>query len=173
MKRNVSTRARLGFSAIAATLLCSASVGADTIGFEDVGAGLVPDSAWYGADGSGGFTSGTVGFNNGYTDWGGGSYSWFGWAYSNKTDTTTPGFGNQFSAYAGSGAGNSATYGVAYGGFGGGPEIHIPAGYYLTSAMITNTTYAALSMLNGDPFTKKFGAGLLLTGDLAFTLGAD
>ncbi|WP_286747172.1 DUF4465 domain-containing protein, partial [Aquabacterium sp. UBA2148] len=50
------------------------------------------------------FTSGAATFSHDFTDWGGGC-CWSGWTYSNQTDTTTPGFENQFSAYAGSGAG--------------------------------------------------------------------
>lgn len=129
---------------------------AETVGFEDenVGGGLGPQEYWNGSDGSGGFASGSLGFNNDYsTSWS----SWTGWSYSNTTDTTTPGYGNQYSAYAGNGEGNSATYGVAYNGLVGDARITIPAGYCVASAMIANTTYAALSMTDGDAFSKKFG----------------
>jgi hypothetical protein len=128
------------------------------VDFEDVGKGLTANSYWNGANQSGGFTSGGLWFKNNYNaTW----YSWDGWAYSNTTDTTTAGYGNQYSAYAGHGHADSATYGVSYKGFGEPASIsNIPAGRLL-GAYVTNTTYAALSMLQGDPppdaFAKKFG----------------
>lgn len=104
--------------------------------------------------------------------------SWRGFAYSNTTDTTTPGYLNQFSAATGSGAGPGAdNYGVAYGYWdlegnlyqptpfdAANPEhlfalptLELPYGRSIQSASITNTTYAALSMQTGDSFAKKFG----------------
>jgi hypothetical protein len=76
------------------------------------------------------------------------------------TDTTTPGFGNQYSAYPGGGAGGSATYGVGFpGGSGGGSAatITLDSEGVLDGGYFANTTYAALSMLNGDAFAKQFG----------------
>ncbi len=99
------------------------------------------------------FTSGAATFNHDFTDWGGGC-CWSGWTYSNQTDTTTPGFENQFSAYAGSGAGGSANYALAYL---GSPVIRFDAPAELVSVDVSNTTYTALSMLQGDSFAKKFG----------------
>lgn len=99
------------------------------------------------------FQSGAARFNHDFTNFGGGC-CWSGWSYSNTTDTTTPGFTNQYSAYTGSGNGGSANYAVAYLGsptvLFDGPSA-VPGGYF------TNSTYAALSMLNGDGFAKKFG----------------
>ena len=67
-----------------------------TAQFEDVGLLLGDESSWIGADGSGEFVTGGVAFHNEYdSTWG----SWAGWAYANRTDTTTPGWGNQYSAY--------------------------------------------------------------------------
>jgi len=88
--------------------------------------------------------------------------SWSGWAYSNKTDNTTPGFGNQLSAFTGGGANASATYGVSFvDSFStfGPPSITLDADDARTfdSLQLTNTTYAALSMRDGDSFAKKFG----------------
>jgi hypothetical protein len=37
------------------------------------------------------------------------------------------------------------------------PNITLPAGFKLESMLVTNTTYAALSMLTGDSFGKQFG----------------
>lgn len=154
---------RLGriFVAVLLTSVWAGLASAETVGFEDVGDTLAGNEAyWNGSDGSGGFSSGSLEFNNSYTDWGGGYYGWSGWSYSNMTDTATAGYGNQYSASTGSGAGDSATYGVAYNGSVGDARITIPAGYYVASAMITNTTYAALSMTDGDAFAKKFGGVL-------------
>jgi hypothetical protein len=85
--------------------------------------------------------------------------SWSGFAYSRDTDTTTAGYTNQFSAVTGSGAYGSTYYGVAYD-FGTGTSVSFlgtTVGYQLTGAFVTNTTYAYLSMRDGDAFAKKFG----------------
>lgn len=105
-------------------------------------------------------------FNNNYDTMFG---AWSGWSYSRVFDITTPGYTNQYAVYnvlgssGAAGAGGSANYAVAYGfpGFGSIPPdpitILLPTGYYPLSIQVTNTTYAALSMLNGDTFAKKFG----------------
>ncbi len=107
------------------------------------------------------FTHQGATFNN-YYDETFGPY-WEGWAYSTKTDATTPGFGNQYSAFTGGGANGSTGYGV---GFTDGfvlpaSIITLPDGYQPKSMMVTNTTYAAFIMLDGDPnnFSKKYGFG--------------
>ena len=123
------------------------------------------ESFWNGSDGSGGFNDGAH-FNNTYNASFG---SWSGFAVSNTTDTTTPGFGNQYSAYTGGGAGGSSQYAVGYVPnpiFSSDPNPTISFGKVTNlngyTAEITNTTYAALSMLNGDSFSKQFGG---VTGD--------
>jgi Domain of unknown function (DUF4465)/PEP-CTERM motif len=144
-----------------------------TIDFESLGAGLpIPDPGsgdprfYY--DGSSvpsgqetDFSERGATFRNDFDDFGGGC-CWQGWAYSQTTDTTTPGFANQYSAIPGAGAQGSATYGVAFtGGVAGaqGPVTRItlddPAP--VSGAWFTNTTYAALSMRDGDGFAKQFG----------------
>lgn len=125
---------------------------AQTVDFEDLS--LAPNSFYNGADGAGGFTSRGAFFNNNYNSTFG---SWSGWSYSNTTDTTTPGFTNQYSAYTGGGANGSSNYGVAYTFSPGDAYIDIPTGLSPQSVQITNTTYAALSILNGDQFAKRFG----------------
>ena len=123
----------------------------------DIGGALAAESYWNGSDDSGGFDSGILSFNNSFTDWGGGWTSWDGWAYSNMTDTTTPGYDNQYSAVTGEGANDSPTYGVACQG-GNLPTVSLPDDTLAFESMeITNTTYAALSMLDGDDFATKFG----------------
>lgn len=135
--------------------------------FEDLG---LPASSFNNNAGpSGQFVSGGSSFNNSYDPSFG---AWFGWSISSMTDTTTPGYTNQYSAITGIGAGGSQTYAVAYT-FGDNTNplapaqsyVDLPAGLNPVSTEITNTTYVYFSMLNGDQFSKQFGAGdfLLLT----------
>jgi len=84
--------------------------------------------------------------------------SFSGFVASTTTDTTTPGFINQFSNITGSGANGSAGFGLAF----GSGRIVLPSLQIVLGAEFTNTTFAALSMLNGDAFAKTFGG---LTGD--------
>lgn len=85
--------------------------------------------------------------------------SWSGWAISADTDVTTPGFTNQYSSISGAGNEGSARYATAFVspastlavGESSGEELFF-AGFY-----INNTTYAFLSMRDGDSFAKKFG----------------
>lgn len=128
------------------------------VDFSDLSLGT--ESFYNGADGAGGFTSNDVFFRNSYNPtWG----SWSGWSYSNQTDTTTPGFTNQFSSYAGGDASGDGTYAVAYGQSPSSVRFDLPGspppGKIATgmSAKFTNTTYAALSMLQGDSFSDPFG----------------
>lgn len=104
------------------------------------------------------FVSGAGRFDHHFTDFGGGC-CWEGWTYSTRTDTTTASFTNQYSAYTGSGANGSATYGVAYL---GDPVVEFDAPVRVLGAYVTNTTYTALSMRDGDGFAKRFGGP---TGD--------
>lgn len=128
---------------------------ADVIDFEDLSLGS--ESFYNGSDYAGGFESGGAQFSNVFTDFGGGFTSWTGFAYSNVTNNTTAGFGNQYSAFPGSGSGGSANYAVSFGSFPGDAVIDLPTGRQLLSIDITNTTYTALSMRDGDSFSKKFG----------------
>ena len=118
---------------------------------------LAPASFDDGSDGAGGFISGGAMFNNAYDT---NFSSWSGFAYSNVQDTTTPGFGNQYAAFTGGGAGGSENYAVAFVSappFGITPRVTFGAPATVSSAMITNTTYAAISMRDGDSFAKQFG----------------
>jgi hypothetical protein len=125
-----------------------------TIGFENVN--LSPESFNNGSSGSGGFIENGVVFSNEYFS--SGDYA-TGFSVSNKTDKTTVGLVNQYSSFTGSGY-NSSNYGVFT------PEGSITfagQGVDVQSFKITNTTYAALSMRDGDPagqfaFAKKFGS---------------
>lgn len=99
------------------------------------------------------FTSGGLSFGNRFTaDYGG---YWSGFSISNVNNTTTPGFTNQYAAITGTGSGGGGNYAVFYSSSTN--FIDLPAGTAPVSVDITNTTYAALSMKNGDSFAKKFG----------------
>jgi uncharacterized protein (TIGR03382 family) len=124
---------------------------AETADFE----GLPLPAAQYHNDAP--FSSHGAQFSNHFTDFGGGFTGWEGFAYSSKTDTTTAGFDNQYSAIPGHGANNSAIYGIGFVGGSLQPTITLPAGASPVSVDLTNTTYAYLSMRDGDPFAKKFG----------------
>jgi hypothetical protein len=136
-----------------------------TIDFEDVGANLpIAGNDYYNGSsalpGPTDFASGGATFANTFTNFGGGC-CWEGFAYSQTTDATTAGPSNQYSAFPGAGAGGSATYGIGFtGGTVGGSgvsTVDFGVDVLLSSVALTNTTWAALSMQNGDPFAKKFG----------------
>lgn len=102
------------------------------------------------------WNAGGAGFSNEFNS----QYeNWSGWSWSNVQDTTTPGYSNQYAAITGGGADSAGqtvpggTYAV---GFGSG-YINLPTGMVAKSVDITNATYAALSMQDGDGFAKQFG----------------
>lgn len=106
-----------------------------------------------GSSGSGGFDQTEAFYENVYdTQWA----SWTGFSISNMTDVTTAGWGNQYSAYTGTGY-NSSNYAVYFRQekilFQGSSN-----GVELDSVKITNTTYAAISMRDGDAYSKQFGS---------------
>jgi hypothetical protein len=119
--------------------------------FEDLN--LVADTFWNGLDGSGGFISGNVFCHNAFTDFGGGITYWSGFAYSNITDNQTAGFGNQYSAYPGGGADDSKIYVIGY----DVDTLTFTEPMKSVKLSVANDTYPALSMKNGDAFSKKFG----------------
>jgi len=86
---------------------------------------------------------------------------WSGWSYSNRIDTTTPGFSNQYSAIPGHDASGSGNYGVAFLGGTAPAKITLPAGAAAQSIRVTNTTYTYLAMVDGDDggagFVRQFG----------------
>jgi len=148
---------------------------ADIVTFEDRGAEIGPNAAFFGPS-PGYFTSGGATFGHYYAnDPMYGAY-WGGITYSTMTDSTTPGFGNQFSAFAGSGNDGSSTYGIVsgYNSFLGTPAVAadllglptlglptltLPSGAILQSASVTNTTYTALVIANGDSYSNEFVDG--------------
>jgi hypothetical protein len=136
-------------------LLHAAPAVALRIDLEDLA--LAPESFYDGRDGAGGFRSRGAFFNNRFTDFGGGFTAWSGFAYSNTTDTLTAGIENQHSAFAGGGAQGSSTYAVAFAFDPDFATVTLPAPRRVEGAYFTNTTFAALSMRDGDAFAKKFG----------------
>ncbi|OHB62046.1 MAG: hypothetical protein A2167_03595 [Planctomycetes bacterium RBG_13_46_10] len=125
---------------------------ADTITFEDLT--LPAESFWNGSDNSGGFRSGNAFFNNNYdSNW----ESWDGFSYSNITNTTEGDINAQYNAITGSGQGGSSNYAVGYIGWMGPPTITLDEPKTIFGMYVTNNNYAYYSMLNGNPFAKKFG----------------
>ena len=82
---------------------------------------------------------------------------WFGFAYSNVVNTTDPSFTNQYASYPGGGFGSS-TYAVAYA---DGATVSLPVATTVAGFRIANTTYSALTMLQGDEygFSNPLAAG--------------
>lgn len=99
---------------------------------------------------------GAASFEHRYSDLYG---SWSGWTISNETDTLVPGFDNQFSVYADSGAGGSSNFALAYvtAYESVATAIEFNAPVVVDSVALANNTYTALSMQFGDDFAKKFG----------------
>lgn len=119
---------------------------------------LPADSFWNGADFSGGFAGNAAFFVNHFTDWEGGYTSWDGFAYSNRTDTVTAGYDNQYSVFAGNGFDNSSNFAIGY----CYPTtkikiINADHPKIIKGVYVTNNTYTALSMKFGDTYSKKFG----------------
>jgi hypothetical protein len=124
-----------------------------------------PETYNNGSEGPEGFDFSPIQLVNSFD---GGYFS--GFAISNVTDNTTPGYTNQYSAYPGAGADNSSTYAVAY----SNPKFYTTQEEVrILSFDISNTTYAGLSMLNGDSFAKKFGEDTSAAGEIDGTNGED
>ena len=121
-----------------------------------------------GLNAQGYFMFNDVYLSNAYdTAWG----SWTGFAISNITDTVTSGWGNQYSSFPGHGSNNSTNYGVFYD---SGFLCFSPnESRVFDSIKITNTTYAAISMRDGDTYGKKFGTQTDASGVIDGTNGED
>lgn len=129
---------------------------------------LTPESYDNGSAGNGNFNDELLEFTNFYdAGWG----SWNGFSISNITDNTTAGWGNQYSAFTGSGL-NSTNYAVFYpsGTFG---FSNIGEYGTIDSFYVTNTTFAAISMRDGDAYGKQFGSPLAANGMADGTNGED
>lgn len=142
------------YTVVAAALICG-SISAqvyDTVTFETIV--LSPNAYDNGSAGNGDFQFDFIDLTNVYdVAWG----SWSGFSISNVTDNTTPGWANQYASFTGSGL-NSANYGVYY------PEGTISMANVIDvdisidSFYVTNTAYTAISMRDGDAFSKQFGS---------------
>ncbi len=133
---------------LAAATLGTGSASALVVDFEDLGLAATPPGEVLDPPTSGGsFVSGGVTFlNDGFFS---------GFSASTTSDTTTGDFTNQYSNITGAGAGGSDTFGIAYA---YDPvDLLFASTHTVSSAAFTNTTYTALSMLNGDAFAKQFG----------------
>ena len=123
-----------------------------------------------GQSAGGQFAIGSLILDNSYTvDTVWGDY-WAGFAMSNVTDNTTPGWGNQYASFTGSGYGGSDNYSVYYW-YG---EMSVDNDYKaIDSFKVTNTAYAALAMRDGDFFSKVFGSIYDANGQIDGTNGED
>ncbi|MHA7837360.1 MAG: DUF4465 domain-containing protein [bacterium] len=143
----ISSRTRLGWTALLSLALAhpllAPPVHALLVDFEDLG--LAAESFLDPPSAPGGFSSGGVFFEN--------DGSFVGFSASTTTDTSTPGFTNQYSNITGSGAAGSRTFGVAF----SDATLVLPRPTVVAGAEFTNTTFAALSMRDGDAFAKQFG----------------
>lgn len=118
---------------------------------------LSPNSYWNGSSTPLGttFTDGNAVFLN-YYDTAYGGYWASGWAYSNMKDSTTAGSTNMYSARPAIGFANSANYAV-------GQQsamiklTGVALGKLVNGLYVTNGTYAAISMRDGDGIARKFG----------------
>lgn len=145
------------FALIALVILafssCKDEDNSETINFQNLI--LNPNSYWNGSDGNGGLTFNIATFNNSYNF----AYDyWEGFAFSNTIDMETPGWANQYSAYLFDGGNYQNIYSIAYI-WGESATITFSQPTNLVSAKITNSTWAYLSMLNGDDYCKKFEEG--------------
>ena len=146
-------------------MLSTQNINAQTVSdFENLT--LAPNTYFDGSDMSGShsnkqfstiFISGDVNFINVFdTTFGAPGYWLSGFSYSNMTDSTTSGSANRFSARAGSGVNNSSNYIVSQNNstivLKGSAASNTVKGVY-----VTNSTYAANSMRDGDAFAKQFG----------------
>ena len=163
MKNNLVTKSLLLAALFSSTLLGQTTV----VDFES---GLSSGPLASGSFVNGGPTDSTaplsvngVGFNNSFTDFGGGFVGWNGWSFSSVSDSTTPGFGNQYAAFPGAGANASSNYAVGFqdefnGVF---PTIDFGAEVENVQVDITNTTYALFAIRDGNDggagFVRQFG----------------
>lgn len=99
-------------------------------------------------------------FSNNYTVSSYGAY-WEGFSYSRLTDRTTPGLINQYSVYASGGADQSQTFALAYDSYDSPTNFQFISdqSYKVKSVMVNNSTYAALSVKEGDSNAKQFEKG--------------
>ena len=145
---------------VSVLMFLAGGAGANVANFD--GLSLAANSYWNGGPtpGSHPFVTGPATLNNSFFyDAVYDMTSWGGWAYSNKSDTTTPDWTNQYSAITGAGQGGSANYGIGYIDMWNGvsPAVTLATPSVVDSAWFTNTTYAYYAIRDGTPFSKTFG----------------
>ncbi len=115
------------------------------------------DSFYLDSNGTDFYASGMITFQYDWTQSQWGDYWSGGFAYSTMRDSLTAGYSNLYSAITAKGYNNTNTYVVGQ----QGASIHIPIGVQRFAPplgfYVTNSTYAYLSMRDGDAFAKKFG----------------
>ncbi|MBI1305618.1 MAG: DUF4465 domain-containing protein [Bacteroidetes bacterium] len=103
-----------------------------------------------GSDLSGGFQDKNAFFVNDFnTDW----MTWGGFAVSANFDTSTTGFTNLYSTYAG----HAVSYSNQFAVFGISGTVRFSKSQTIRGCYVSNSTYSAISMRDGDQFAKKFG----------------
>lgn len=121
-------------------------------------------------------TSGSVGFRTTITRYGADDF-WTGFAFSNRGDTATNSWTNDTSSFTGGGAGGAGTFAVAYwASYDPAPLIVLPEGLRPGSVKLTNTTYTALTIRDGDPnnfSSGRYGPGDFLSVTFTGKSGAD
>jgi len=138
----------------AIALLFGALIQAQTVvTFDDLT--LQPDSFWNGSDLSGGFSLQGAYFVN-YYDTSYGGYWSGGFAYSNMVDSVTAGYTNEYSVMAGY-AYSGNNFAIANPGTFNTTYIKFDSLMQVEGLYVTNSTYAYISMRDGDYFAKKFG----------------
>lgn len=125
---------------------------------------LATESYDNGSAGGGAFVFGPISLDNSYDDtWG----SWTGFSISNVTDNTTAGYANQYGVYTAA-AYSGSNFAMFYSTGG----IQTTAAV-IDSFKITNSTYAGISMRDGDAFSKQFGSPNGADGNPDGTNGED
>ena len=166
------------FLVLASCIAAGSARGEVVVNFQDL---AVPGSGYFngnpgtltpGQSVSTPWSSGSVSFANtfGIDSYGDFNYEyWNGFAYSNVVNTTNPAFTNQYASYPGGGY-QSSTYAVAY----DEATVTLPVPTVVAGFRIANTTYAALTMRDGDQygFTEPLASGTgwfatIATGKLA------
>jgi hypothetical protein len=101
-------------------------------------------------------------FNLDVVDDGWGGTSWGGFTYSDVNDTVTEGYLNQFAAYGtGKDYSGSGVYGIGYIDSYNSitPTVSFASAVAVNGFYVNNTTYTALSMINGYYSAKQFTTG--------------
>jgi hypothetical protein len=124
--------------------------------FDDLPLGA--DTFWNGSNLSGGFPDGKAFFENQYDTsfggfWGG------GFIYSDVKNDTTAGYTDEYAAITDGGFSGSQNYAVAYDNGNANVRVGLSQNAYggvVSGFYVTNSTYAYLSMKNGDAFEHAF-----------------